>query len=216
MHMKRRNRLLYVAAFMVLVIPILLTANDTLAKYVGDNAVPDGVGGWALPADKGFCVTGIKSDGTMIVDTSITSRPDCIANVFPAYTTQADCRTSDSAGANVEGSHFWVNTCVDALGNGISLSGLDRNANICAQKGGTWKQACTSSWTLMGPAWSAAPAASTTGGAEGFCYTRIRLDNYTVDTCPAVGRIQGHSVCAGHHGTLLYLQLCVRVKSTQP
>jgi len=185
--MKTGNRLLYIAACIVLIIPILLTANDARAKYVGDNAVPDGLGGWALPADKGFCVTGIKSDGTMILDLTVNSRPDCLAKTWPAYTTQATCRTSDSAGANTEGSHFWISTCVDASGNGISLSGLDRTASICAQKGGTLKQACTSNWTLMGPAWSAAPVSTTAGGTDGFCYTAIRLDNYTQGTCPAVG-----------------------------
>lgn len=173
--MKTRTKLLVVAAILALFTPVLL-APSAWAKYVGDGAVPNGVtGGWDLPDDRGVCVTGIKSDGTVIIDTSITSRPDCIARTFPAYTTSAACKTSDSAGANVEGSHYWTKSCVDASGSGISLSGLDRNANMCAQNGGTWKDSCTSAWTYLGPSLD---------GTDGFCYTKIRLDNYDQTTCP--------------------------------
>lgn len=175
-------------AALALAAGVALSAGTASAKYISDGAVQNGTtGGWDLPADRGVCVTGIKSDGTMIIDPSITSRPDCIAKTFPAYTTEAACKTSDSAGANAEGSHYWASTCVDGSGNGISLKDLDRNANMCTQKGGTWGSKCTSAWTAMGPTWSAAPAPKpATGGTDGFCYTRVRMnDFYSVATCPA-------------------------------
>jgi len=50
--MKQSKKLLFLAVLGALVLPLLIvwTAN---AKYVGDGAVPDGAGGWALPEDKG-------------------------------------------------------------------------------------------------------------------------------------------------------------------
>ena len=186
--MKNFRKLLYVASLMALVILMLFTVSKSQAIYMGDNAVPDGAGGWALPDDKGFCVTGIKSDGTMNIDLSVgNSRPDCLAKIWPAYETQTACRNSDSAGANVEGTHYWTSTCIVGTGlsrTAISLSDLDRTRYMCEQNGGTWKTDCTSNWTAMGPTWSAAPVASTSGSTDGFCYTRIRLDNYDITTCP--------------------------------
>jgi hypothetical protein len=187
--MKQSKKLLLLAVLGALVIPVLFAGTAT-AKYVGDAAVQSATsGGWVLPADKGFCVTGIKRDGTMLVDLSVgNSRPDCIAKIFPAYTTSAACLLADKAGANAEGSHFWTSTCISGTDNtkSISLSGLDRTRFMCEQLGGTWRQACTGSWTAMGPTWSAAPVASGQGGTDGFCYTTIRLDNYDNTTCPKV------------------------------
>jgi len=175
--MQLKTKLLYLAVYFVLALPLILTGNAG-AVYIGDGAVQNGTtGGWDLPADRGVCVTGIKPDGTLVINASITSRPDCIANVFPAYTTSAACLLSDEAGANVEGSHYWTNTCVNSTtGAGISLKDLDRNTNMCSQNGGTWKQACTSAWTYLGPSGN---------GTDGFCYTTIRLDNITTQgDCP--------------------------------
>ena len=150
--MKQSKKLLLLAVFSALVIPLMF-AGTASAKFVGDTAVQNGVtGGWDLPADKGFCNTGIKRDGTMIFDLSVgNSRPDCIAKLFPAYQTSAACLLADKAGANVEGSHFWTSTCLVGTDNtkSISLSGLDRTRFMCEQKGGTWRQAVRGT----GPRW---------------------------------------------------------------
>ena len=183
-------KLLFIAAFIVLAMSLTFIGTAS-AKYVGDNAVPDGVGGWALPADKGFCNTGIKRDGTMLFDLAVgNNRNDCLAKIFPAYTTQSTCLLADKAGANAEGSHFWASTCISNADPNvaISLSGLDRTRFMCEQNGGTWKQACTSNWTAMGPTWSASPVSPTTGGTDGFCYTSIRVNDVFANlaACQAV------------------------------
>jgi hypothetical protein len=183
-------KLLFTAAFIVLAMSLMFTGTAS-AKYVGDNAVPDGVGGWALPADKGFCNTGIKRDGTMLFDLAVgNNRNDCLAKIFPAYTTQSTCLLADKAGANAEGSHFWSSTCISNANPNvaISLSGLDRTRFMCEQNGGTWKQACTSNWTAMGPTWSVSPVSPTTGGTDGFCYTSIRVNDVYANlaACQAV------------------------------
>ncbi len=172
--MLQNRKLVLSAVLLVLAMCMTLLTGNAQAAYVGDGAVQNGItGGWNLPVDTGVCVTGIQSDGTFIVDSTIHSRPDCIAKTLPAYTTQSACGNT----ANADGAHFWASTCVDASGNGISLSGLDRNANICAQKTGTWKNACTSAWQHMGPSGT---------GAEGFCYAAADVSSlYAAKTdCP--------------------------------
>jgi hypothetical protein len=209
-----KGKLLLLAVFAALVVPMLF-AGTAVAKYVGDNAVPDGAGGWALPEDKGFCVTGIKRDGTMVLDLTVgNNRNDCIANLFPAYTTSAACVASDKATGDVEGSHYWSSACVAPDGvTGISLSGLDRTRSMCEQKGGTYKSTCTSSWVAMGPTFSAGitlpstdDAYATTGGTDGFCYASMRLDNYHDD---------------GYGDSRIFLErhdqfLCVHVRHQRP
>ena len=182
--MKLKTKLLYLAAFLVLALSLILTGNAS-AKYVGDASVQNGTtGGWDLPADRGKCITGIKSDGTMVIDDSITSRPDCIATTFPAYTTSAACSASDSAGANLEGAHAMVSNCVANDGTVISLKDLDRTASMCNQRAiamgktsGAMTSVCAAfTWTHMGPSLN---------GTDGFCYTTIRLDNITTQgDCP--------------------------------
>jgi hypothetical protein len=60
----------------VLVIPFAFMVSTAGAVYVGDGTVQNGTcGDWDI-TDYGVCVTGIKSDGTMVIDSSKTSRPE--------------------------------------------------------------------------------------------------------------------------------------------
>ena len=172
----RRN--LFRAFLLVLALTVASYAGIAQAVYVGDGSVQNGVtGGWDI-GDMGVCVTGIQSDGTMVVDSTKSSRAACIATTFPLLTTSAACIANSDANG---GSHYWTNSCVDGAGNGISLEGLDRNANICAQKGGTWKSVCTSAWVFTG---------RTGDGAPGFCYTKVRIAGvYDAATCPTTTRL---------------------------
>jgi predicted CXXCH cytochrome family protein len=175
--MKLKNKWLYLIAFMLLVIPFAFRVSTTWAVYLSDGARQNGnAGGWILPADKGQCVAGIAADGTLIIDKTIKSRPDCIALTWPDFLTQATC------GRPGHTAHFWASTCVADDGTPISLNGLDRTATMCNQAAmaagktsGTWASACTSSWQYMGRDLKA---------DDGFCYGAMRLTGYTADTCP--------------------------------
>ncbi len=165
-------------AFILLVIPFAFGVSTTWAVYLSDGASQNGnTGGWNLPEDMGRCVTAIAADGTMIIDETIKSRPVCISRIFSVFKTQASCGSASNNRA-----HFWANTCVADDGSRISLDGLDRTAAMCNQAAiaagkayGTWAPACTSSWQYMG---------RDLKGDNGFCYGRMRLADYTVDTCP--------------------------------
>ena len=181
--MKLKNKLLYLAALMVLVIPFAFMVSTAGAVYVGDGAVQNGTyGDWDI-TDYGVCVTGIESDGTMVIDASKTSRPDCLTVKFPndaSLTSSALCTGDSDANG---GSHYWASTCVANDGTRISLNGLDRTATNCDKRAkalgyasGTWTSKCTGSWEYRGPAGD---------GAPGFCYTRIELTGvYDSTTCP--------------------------------
>ena len=70
--------------------------------------------------------------------------------------------------ANTGGKHSLATSiCVDGSGNGVSLTGLDRTAQMCAAKGGIWKQ--TSATAPAG-----FPGTFPTAGFGGACvaYTR--------------------------------------------
>jgi hypothetical protein len=181
--MKLKNKLLYLAALIVLVIPFAFMVSTSGAVYVGDGAVQNGIyGDWDI-TDYGVCVTGIKSDGTMVIDPSKTSYPDCLTVIFPndASLTSAALCTGDSDANG--GSHYWAETCVANDGTRISLNGLDRTATNCNKRAialgyasGTLTSKCTGSWVYTGPAGN---------GAPGFCYTKVELTGaYTSATCP--------------------------------
>ena len=175
--MKLKNKLIYLIAFMLLLSPFAFGVSTTRADYLSDGARQNGnTGGWNLPADTGQCVTGIAADGTMTIDGTIKSRSDCLARIWPVFTSQATC------GKPGHSAHFWASTCVANDGTSISLDGLDRTQRMCHQaakaagkKSGTLASACTSSWQYMG---------KDLKGDNGFCYGTMRLTGYTEDTCP--------------------------------
>ena len=160
----KQKYLMIIMSIVTLVVSSFIVAGSARAMYLSDGATQAASGGgWSLPADMGTCVTGIQADGTLITNTTITNKRDCLAYTFPAYTTQAAC----SSTSNTESAaHLWTNTCVDATGNGISLKDLDLNATTCTQKGGTYKSACTSNWQYLGKSGN---------GTDGFCYAKINV-----------------------------------------
>jgi hypothetical protein len=182
-YMKMQTKMLLVGAFFVLVVPLVF-AGVAGAVYVGDGSVQNGThGDWDI-TDYGVCVTGIKSDGTRVIDASKKSRPDCLTVTFPndaSLTSSALCTGDSDANG---GSHYWASTCVANDGTRISLNGLDRTATNCDQRAkalgkasGTMTSKCTGSWVYTGPQGD---------GAPGFCYTRVELTGagYTSTTCP--------------------------------
>jgi hypothetical protein len=168
--MTQRKNLLFLTVLLFLAMPLILTGTAS-AGYLPDGATQDATsGGWDLPQDMGTCVTGINANGSLVIDSSKTSRPDCIAETFPVYTTQAACGNTSNAG----GAHFWATTCVDSSGHGISLNGLDRTAAMCQARGGTWTSACTSSWQYAGRDATYSNGKYVSGGFDqGFCYARV-------------------------------------------
>jgi hypothetical protein len=76
-NMKLRTNLLYLAAFLVIALPLVLTGNAG-AKYLKDGAVQNGVtGGWITPNDM-VCIVGVHTDGTLDIADGITNRRECI------------------------------------------------------------------------------------------------------------------------------------------
>jgi len=63
------------AVISALVIPLLFAGNAG-ARFMGDGATPDGLGGWQHGTDF-VCVVGVNLDGTLVVDTSVTDRKTC-------------------------------------------------------------------------------------------------------------------------------------------
>jgi hypothetical protein len=202
---------------MVLVIPFAFMVGTAGAIYVGDGAIQNGTyGDWDI-TDYGVCVTGIKIDGTLVIDASKTSRPDCLTVTFPndaSLTTSALCTGDSDANG---GSHYWASTCVADDGTRISLNGLDRTATNCDKRAkalgkasGALTSKCTGSWEYTGPAGT---------GAPGFCYTRVELTGagYDSTTCPTAtpGYVWDttHSSCDFSYGIIGYADANITKKN---
>src|SRR3989304_4462746 len=121
--MKLKTNLLYLAAFLVIALPLVLTGNAG-AKYMSDGAVQNGVtGGWITPNDMG-CIVGVHKDGTLDIAGGVTNRRDCIylnkgtmngGTPFDltTMTTSDQCTKAGSAG-NDGAKHSWATSiCVD-------------------------------------------------------------------------------------------------------
>ena len=153
--MKFQTKMLFVVGFLVLVVPLFF-AGVAKAVYVDDGTVQDGIhGDWDI-TDYGVCVTGIKSDGTMVIDPSKTSRPDCLTVTFPndaSLTSSALCTGDSDANG---GSHYWASTCVTNddgtrislkdLDRGSTLTNCDKRAKALGHTGGAMSSKCTGSW----------------------------------------------------------------------
>ena len=141
----KKNLMLWVAVF-ALALPLLLVGTAS-AKYMSDGATPNGTtGGWNAPTD-GICVKSLKADGTMDVIPGITTARDCEAQIFavtavtPGDTLAGVCGTPSKNTDGVKYAAPSNKSCVtiDASGyitGGLSMKDLDRNAFICASKGG--------------------------------------------------------------------------------
>jgi predicted CXXCH cytochrome family protein len=184
--MKLKTKLLYLAAFLVIGLPLVLTGNAG-AGYYWDGAVQHPTnGGWVTPNDM-VCIKGVHTDGTLDLVPGVTNGRECIyyntglTGMDPIDVTGTTiCGSAGKSACNVaanctgtnsiaKGTLTWNSTdnkcynsapctvagyagndgakhalatsiCVDGAGNGIPLTDLDRTAQMCAAKGGTWKQ----------------------------------------------------------------------------
>jgi predicted CXXCH cytochrome family protein len=172
--MKLKTKLLYLAAFLVIGLPFVLTGN-TGAGYLWDGAVQDPVtGGWITPNDM-VCIVGVKPNGDLDIADNVTNSRDCIyLNVgtmnggtpfdLRGMTTSDQCTKATGTSPNDGKRHsFATSICVDGSGIGIDLTDLDRNFSMCVAKGGTWKQ------TSATPPYPGAPGTFPTPGFTGAC-----------------------------------------------
>lgn len=140
--MKPKTRLLYLATFLVIALPLVLTGNAG-AKYLKDGAVQNGVtGGWITPNDM-VCVVGVRTDGTLDIADGITNRRECIylnkgtmnggtSFDLTTMTTSDQCTKATGTGGNDGAKHSWsTSICVDGSGNSIPLTDLDRTMSMC-------------------------------------------------------------------------------------
>src|SRR5574342_600912 len=76
-NMKSKPKLLWLAAFLVIALPVTLP-RIAAAGYMKDGAVQNGVtGGWITPNDM-VCVVGVHPDGTLDIADGVTNARDCI------------------------------------------------------------------------------------------------------------------------------------------
>jgi len=130
---------------MIVLVLSLACAGSAWGYYPPDGTKPDGMGGYMIPGD-GMCVVGIKLDGTMLVDWSITNSRDCVAWTKSAdgtvdlvsMDTQDKCTKAGFAG-NDGYKHVWsTSLCYDvANSKGISRIDLDNTDSMCLSKSGT-------------------------------------------------------------------------------
>jgi predicted CXXCH cytochrome family protein len=172
--MKLKTKLLYLAAFLVIALPFVLTGNGG-AGYLWDGAVQHPTnGGWITPNDM-VCIVGVKPNGDLDIADNVTNSRDCIyLNVgtmnggtpfdLRGMTTSAQCTNATGTSPNDGRRHsFATSICVDGSGIGIDLTDLDRNFSMCVAKGGTWKQ------TSATPPYPTAPGTFPTPGFTGAC-----------------------------------------------
>ena len=127
-----KRKLLYLAAFLTLALPLLLINGDAIAAYQGDGAVQDGVyGTWITPNDM-VCVVGVHLDGTLDIAPGVTNSRQCIYYtsgltgmnpvdvtsthlpvVKGALTTYGTCKDSGSGGNSNYVWDFINNRCLD-------------------------------------------------------------------------------------------------------
>ncbi len=75
--MNLRTKLLYLAAVLVIALPLVLTGNAG-ARYFKDGAVQNGVtGGWITPNDM-VCILGVRTNGNLDIVGGVTNSRECI------------------------------------------------------------------------------------------------------------------------------------------
>lgn len=207
---QRRSRSLVRLVPPALLFAMLLCSVPAIAgMYLPDGTKSDGAGGYTNPND-GMCVIGIKLDGTMLVDWSITNARDCVAwtrsedglTNLSSMTTQAACQNAGGAG-NDGWRHGWsTSLCYDAVNNrGLSRVDLDNTDSMCFSKGGTvvtTGKCVAYGWVYLNrKADGTLPVTGTglgqTTGVQaadnlGFCATTMRMTSATftsATTCPS-------------------------------
>ena len=200
---------------LLVVLPFVL-AGESAALYPPDGLKSDGMGGYMNP-DDGMCVIGIKVDGTMLVDWSITNARDCAAwtkaaddSVNLASMTTSDQCTKQGFAGNDGYKHTFASTLCFKDGAGLSRVDLDSTDAMCLSKGGTIvKNKCVAyGWQYRnrkadGTLPVTGTGIGTTQGPSyadglGFCYASMRMTSATYNTaatCPSYHN--SHSQCAG-------------------
>ena len=205
--MNRKHIMILIAIVALAIVPI----GSAWAMYMADGAVQNGTtGGWTAPSD-GICVLDLHSDGTMDVDTTITTKRDCDARLVPVpgANTTTGCTTASSTGYLYKAPGSSTCVTIDGSGNvtgSISLVGNDRNEQICNALGTAQGKtahmannaAVTSlngnclaySFLFRGQDASGNPLAFGTKGTAqasntGFCYTTMNT-GIAAASCPTV------------------------------
>jgi predicted CXXCH cytochrome family protein len=173
--MRRKSKLLFLAAFLAIAFPFLLLTGESRAGYMSDGAVQNGATGeWITPNDM-VCVVGVHPDGTLDIADGVTNSRQCIylnkgtmngGTPFDltSMTTSDQCTKATGTGGNDGAKHsFATSICVDGNGYGIPLTDLDRTMSMCVAKGGIWKQ------TSSTPPYPGAPGTYPTPGFAGAC-----------------------------------------------
>lgn len=110
--------------------------------------------------------TSPNTKGSLTWNSTSSKCYDAAPCLVPGFT--AGTYAGVSYPANDGAKHAIATTiCVDGSGNGLSLAGLDRTAQMCAEKGGTWEQTSATAPTGF-------PGTFPTAGFGGACvaYTR--------------------------------------------
>jgi predicted CXXCH cytochrome family protein len=130
-NVKPKTKLLHLAAFLVIALPLVMTGNAG-AGYYWDGAVQNGAtGGWVTPNDM-VCILGVHTDGTLDVVPGVTNSRQCIyyntgltgmnpvdvtsthaPTVKSALTTYGTCKDSGSGGNSSYVWDFVNNRCLD-------------------------------------------------------------------------------------------------------
>ena len=198
----------------LLLMPLLL-AGAARAMYLTDGSKEPVAGAYVNPED-GLCVVGVAADGTLVVNTAITTSRDCVVYTTPtikAISTQAACTTAGAAG-NDGAKHTWsTSICVDNATdkNPISRIDLDNTTAMCTSKGGvvyTTGLCVAFGWRYMNvKAGETIPYRTTVNPVGykgrtsadnlGFCYTAMRMTSvpYDVVSCPSQNNLS--LVCTG-------------------
>ena len=197
--MKIKTKLLLIAAFVVLALPLMFIGTAS-ARFMEDGATPNPAGGWNIPTDF-VCVVGVHANGTLDIADGVTSARDCIylqtgtmngGTPFDltTMTNQNDC-TKVGSGTNDGAKHSWATSWCSK-----SLTGLDRTQQMCTGIGGTWVTTgkCVAYIRqFKGQNASGTPLAFGTEGTTqaagtGFCYASMDFTaeaTYTSTTCPS-------------------------------
>jgi hypothetical protein len=154
-----------IAAMVLLAAAPAWAANQYLADGVKQNPA---TGAWVLP-DKGTCYP--------VEGAAITTRPECVATIFPTYTTSSTCATAArgtfNATANVcvDNVNNTALTCVDSAPSAAWPQGIDRKwsggACLLTMKGyNRQKVTCANQGGTYGPIGTVIPAYSA-GACQG-------------------------------------------------
>lgn len=123
--------------------------SDPRFLYEQDAGVQNSGGTWNLP-----------NVGSCFENAAIPTRPECVAQHYPSFTTQSACTSAGhswSTGACEVPSATDQATCESVAGrvwtNGIcavTMKGQNRNLVVCANDGGTWVTTgrCVGNWTM--------------------------------------------------------------------